>query len=1473
MIDIKNISGRTVLSTPINAGSLHRFELMKEDYVTLVFSLETPVSFGIGDYIDYEGCRYVITGNVYPEFNASNAGYDYKIRLDSHYFLWRNHILFYDRQGNKEASWSLTRSPEAHLGIVVSNIRALGFTYNGKEYSAVVDNTVDPVAKLVTYDNTNIIDALTKIAEAWECEWWVDGDTIYLGKLEHGEPVTLEIGKEVNTMSRSQSKEVYATRLYVFGGTRNIPADYRKGEQGTVVEGVVQKRLMLPKGTPFIDVVPGLKASQIVEAVVVFDDIYPRTKGTITSVLPKEVTDKDEQTGETQTFTVYRFKDAALSFSEKYVLPGQELRVIFQTGPLSGMDFALKFNPDGKNESDPEAQVFEIIRNEDYGQTLPETPLIPGVGNQYILYNFDTQFVGDTLIPEAEQELLAKANAYKAKVTSDPSTYTCTLNSYLASGYDENNGLLNPAKAIDLKPGQKVNLVNKGYFPDGKLSRVIGFEKKLDIPYDTPVYTIGESSAYSRLGEMEYKLDNIQYKGNTYVNQGGGSGFGVYIIKKDDPTAASDENVFSALRTLAEINKIKINTDEMYLRKDIDDTAHGNILFDKLIGSSVYLDGFDGKGWRINADGTGELEGMRIRSDIYMGGKVGSPSFASGFTGWGWEIDTPTASGTVDNWTVRKSMKVYEMVYSQIYGLNSSFLVSDWNKVKEVSPLGSNRWHITIDKEDNMLMNLREGDIVRMQGRDDDSWGIRYFAAQVENVTNETFDLKILEGADVPLPGDHIQRIGNKVDKNRQGLIYFTSSDDYAPYIDILDGVTDQQFREENTKVRIGNLRGIRVNGQPLDMHGIYINGGIFQHSEYYLDDGTTIEQQFTIMDGKLNSTIDAVKKDLSDDPNNILRNSTFSVDTAYWEAVQDIRFINTPGGYVWLPSDFYVDKARTADIYRDGARNVLRLRNSSILQPNGIMRVPEHVVDGETGKKELKTYSFSFYYKALTPGTIRAGIADTELFEEQSLQPSDEYARLTKVGQWDGEGDFSISYDGEVLIWGVVMAQDRIADALIYMQTGIEQTAEQIRLWAEKEIKDSEGKILESFEGHLKVTAEQIEAVNTHVDNINNTIESSGWINTAQGQQLFAKKEMEDGSTIVSAINLQPGTVKIQAKNIQLQGAVSFSMLSDYGSVNNRINGKADSSSLGDLAYQDYVYDNDLSSSLSQTIANKVSSSALKNFALVGGSSISKSDLANALQTEINGKLTGSASASGNKLANVIINGQTLIAGGYIQADLINATDIVATNIAATTGTVGGWYVGKDYLSNSKNGNGDTPISSAHFDMYSTSNPGGNFLHMSPAASSILSIRADNKTGLSIYTQDKAGTCIDLMAQSGSVAMSVAGGCSWFQRSGEEWNMPGVLTIYRITTTSATWVWGNGATITSMKKEGTGRYTISCSTSGQYVPAFIVSESGKPVHGRVANIRPDSFNLYTDALNDNEYAARDFTAGYIILFGRTKER
>jgi hypothetical protein len=46
-----------------------------------------------------------------------------------------------------------------------------------------------------------------------------------------------------------------------------------------MMNGVVQKRLMLPDGTPYVDAYPGMSMEEAIEEVVVFDDVYPHRVG------------------------------------------------------------------------------------------------------------------------------------------------------------------------------------------------------------------------------------------------------------------------------------------------------------------------------------------------------------------------------------------------------------------------------------------------------------------------------------------------------------------------------------------------------------------------------------------------------------------------------------------------------------------------------------------------------------------------------------------------------------------------------------------------------------------------------------------------------------------------------------------------------------------------------------------------------------------------------------------------------------------------------------------------------------------------------------------------------------------------------------------------------------------------------------------------------------------------------------------
>ena len=608
-IDIKDISGAIQLTTLINEGCKRKFTLMKEDYIMLKFSLENPIYFKLGSYVECNFGLFEVCDLQKPAFNTNTAGYDYELRLDAYYWKWKNKIFKYTPETTgQEASWNLTAPLDVQAGIVLRNLKALGYTYKGQDFVFSIDSTVENKSQLMSYDNINILDACFEMAKKWDCECWVTENIIHFGRCESGDAVIFEIGKNVQEMSQSESRSTYATRIYAFGSTKNIPSDYRPVDETVVVNGVVQKRLMLPEGTPYIDAYPDMTTEEAVEQVVIFDEVYPRRTGIMSDVTTIEVTDKVENEDGTTTeekWNAYRFRDTGVNFSEKYILPGQELRIRFASGLLNGLEFAVMFNPEGTPEKledggwNPEAQLWEIVRNEDYGRPLPGDVLFPQDGDEYVLSGWDSTKITELgLVGAAEQELKEKTEKYAAKSKIDPSTYGCTMMSndaYREDGVHNFYGI-----------GQKVNLINKAYFENGRQSRVIGFEFNLDYSFDSPVYTVGETAAYSRIGELEEKVESLTLKGQTYTGDGGS---GVYVIGSHDSTPATDHNVYSALRSLI-----------MFMRKDTEERT-GFLL--SLLGGTVIMkyakfgDFVTGvSGGYIGEDARAELEALVLRSSL-----------------------------------------------------------------------------------------------------------------------------------------------------------------------------------------------------------------------------------------------------------------------------------------------------------------------------------------------------------------------------------------------------------------------------------------------------------------------------------------------------------------------------------------------------------------------------------------------------------------------------------------------------------------------------------------------------------------------------------------------------------------------------------------------------------------------------------------------------------------------------------------
>lgn len=775
MIEIKDISGKTRLSIPINKGAKGKFTLMKEDYIILPFSVAKPVQFKLGDYVDLSGVLdeslggklakiYEITDLQKPTYNTSTGGYDYNLQMNAYYWKWKNKIFKYTPEhAGKEASWSLTAALDVQLGVFLRNLKALGYTYRGTDFIFSIDDTVENKAVAMTYDNMNLLDALFSMAgeDKWNCDCWITDNVIHFGRNEFGDAVKIERGVEASSITRSESQGTYATRIYAFGSTKNIPTNYRPTDEQAVVNGVVQKRLMLPADTPYIDAYEGMSQEEAIEDVVVFDDVYPRRVGTLSDVHTRteEVENED---GTKETITYYRYKDAGLEFKEEYILEGEELKIQFQSGKLNGMEFGVIFNPKPKDESRGD-QLWEIVRNEDYGRPLPDDMMYPANGDEYILSGFDIQLVSDQYIPEAEQELKEKAQKYTEKVKKDDGTYPTTLRS---------SWVKEDLLSRTFEFGQRINLVDDTYFENGRISRVLGWEMNLDIPWDSPVYTIGESMPYSRIGEIEDKVDSLTYKGQTY----NGNGSGVYVIRVNDSTTPSDSNVFSALKSLKTL-----------LRKDQSDGTNFLLKFGEFIDSIIA-----GKGAGIYPDGRGQFERLEVRS----------------------------------------SMVVKELIYNRWFAQEGNVTYSEAGTIERIELLEDGTYDLYLRRRwDNDITAFKEQDVsygsvnnLNSTGEYYDSWFRVLNVMQAENKLNVVLypNEEVPGGKNYPPAiGMVITRRGNAVDEERQGFWYISS---YEGCICMLDGVTKPILEESNYSIIIGKLKRLELfDNLPINYRQSYV--------------------------------------------------------------------------------------------------------------------------------------------------------------------------------------------------------------------------------------------------------------------------------------------------------------------------------------------------------------------------------------------------------------------------------------------------------------------------------------------------------------------------------------------------------------------------------------------------------------------------------------------------------------------------
>lgn len=788
MIQIKRNNKVFFTLEDFGEGSKLSYQLMDHHYIILKFTTVTPVYFEIGDSVEIPDFGYFeLTSSYFPKHNDSD-GYDYEMQMDAYYMAWKNKICKYRPQhGANETSFNLTTTVGVHMNVILGNLKALGLTYNGKDFSVdytTYNNKAFDVQKrfLIEYGSISILDALNAICseDALNCEWWIDGSIIYLGYCEMEGQATFEQDVNVLSMSYSESKSTYITRLYAFGSDRNIPKGYFTGADADVTtDGVATDYLMLPNKEVdsdgfyakdgYLENVNVVKNDkQAIEGVVMFEEEYPKVESVVSSIKTYDSTvDNEDGTKTTQTFWQVTSTDSFTnSFKESWIKSNLTLGIKFTSGALMGMEFDVSFKVIDK------ANYFEIVANDTYGRTLPDGVMCPKVGDKYFLFNWDATKITDTdLIPTAQLSLFDRAKQYYQKTMISNSNFTCTMD----GDKFYNDGI------YDYHPlGEQVKLINDMFAQvdaDGKHyrnSRIIGMEIPLDIPYDHPQYIVGEKAATSRLGKLEDKVDSIKVNGMQIGGTGSGNGGGVYVIGMNDTTPASDSNVYSARRSRME-----------FVSRLLDNTAKGTITWEKV---QKFLQGLlvGGGSWTPDAEGRSHLitdylevrmkaifEELVINKTSTIGGKeIISP--AGGVVAHKVEEVTVTYNNVS-----QKAYRCYFLAEQEGDAVDNDFAVGD-----QVRSESFNVRKGTYHKAGNhfywRLVIGRDEDPVELEGK-------KYHYIDLSDTDCAT-------ASDVPAKGDVLNQCGNRTDVERQNCLIFSAVDTYSPSISLYHGINSYSF-------------------------------------------------------------------------------------------------------------------------------------------------------------------------------------------------------------------------------------------------------------------------------------------------------------------------------------------------------------------------------------------------------------------------------------------------------------------------------------------------------------------------------------------------------------------------------------------------------------------------------------------------------------------------------------------------------
>jgi len=785
--------------------------------------------------------------------------------------------------------------------------------------------------------------------------------------------------------------------------------------------------------------------------------------------------------------------------------------------------------------------------------------------------------------------------------------------------------------------------------------------------------------------------------------------------------------------------------------------------------------------WYVEADHLvarilGRVYDLLVENHAVFKGSLSSEEFISGFIGGkGWAIrmkEWENAAGEketrsyaeFDDLVVRGSMRIYEFIVSQMLGENDNRIFTG---MMEVDHYDAADGKIYLKTDGGKLYNpFREDDVIIVQqyGGMPTEENNYYVTKQYEFIVTEvgigdvedgedrldwlTFRnfTTSMDGGDLSLIAerDTLVRIDNLSDARRKGVIQMMSVGEDTPYMDFIYGAKTDP--DNALKGRFGNIGGVY---NPLfgwlKEFGAYLTN-LYAVGEFRIaHTGEDVADAIEIAKGLFRTNYKQTTFDMTEE-DNFFTNASMTNNAEGWIMGEETTsYFLVDGLPQFFNYELYGSEDSFAGISEHNGRDMLRISANTVMQKNELIDKPgTHKVHTGTTENADGTYTkvfeeipdtlyLSVRLFAVITGTVELGFikADGTFYENdfhvtRDLTAQEDAYTIKVASTWDGLGDFCIKSSGDVYIDLLSLTDKPLENFMITTSTSIEQTAEAISLLGYK-MNGPEGTVT-NLKLQVNAMDETISSTVQTVNNINNTISTSGWINTADSVRIFSEQVTKQGIAKTAEVKvyvddaiskikisadqinmtaddyisiINKGTTTINASRINLSGVVTYTML--HPNLQTTLDNKATVTALSNAQTALNKSINDLNTTLSAKIDTKASIESLNS---------KVSELNTAINKKADTSKLGSL-AYVNDVANAALSGSTLIVGGYLNTDYCKVK-----TIEAVEGTVGGFTITSTRLTSSRtteNGDESLVLSADGIvfkDKYSTSQLGYTAAH-----------------------------------------------------------------------------------------------------------------------------------------------------------------